>query len=431
MQHKEKDGLISGTAGYINLLMSEKKEREKITSGKTMSPEEHSEAHRRKSGDTSETAPSKFEKFGDLPQELQDMIWRMATLSVPQFHIIRAHITCIDSGIEDPWIAINPCEEVKQRTRNLKPLLLACRKARKEVLRTLPPPLPFARFLSVNQKLQRGQIYFDAEADVLCVIPPSSVYREGPVCRGGPMAPDIREGFKRVKNLGWQLKYGKAPNTILSELLGGVPLRLNMKPDSLFLLRAFIGATRFYVIAPPHVRKAPKPPRCHESSFGNDEERHGDTDAEDDQPEVGHMSHGPMWSNNSVLRSLQMTATPGSFGMPGQFGFTKVPVQQVQHLHVTDSGQDLTSRLLSLWLSLSCRPDTDQIIRTAIWYSFKIPLVQIGSQVTGLLQDPDSMMQYSGVLLPMVETYPLLKVYNGPVRGRRGDIRGSATHKAS
>ncbi|KAG6359913.1 hypothetical protein INS49_010966 [Diaporthe citri] len=377
-----------------------------------MSSEEHAKADRRESGDTSATPPSEFKKFGDFPQELQDLIWHTAVLSVPRFHIVRAHITCIDSGIKDPWISINPCEEVKQRTRRLRPLLLACKKARKEVLRTLPPPLRFASFFGVSQKLQTGQIHFDVEADVLCIVPPFNV------CRGGPMAPGIWEGFRRIKNLGVQVNFAMAPNRILSSLVRDWSLRVSIPSDSLFCLRAFTAAARFYIVAPPHVRKAPKPPKYHEGSFGNRlKESQGDTHAADDELEVGYMSHGSMWSNNPVLRSLQMTATPGFFGTTGQFGFTKVPVQQIQHVYVTDSGQDLTPTLLSLWLSLCCRPDTYNNVRKAIWHSFKFPLAQIGGHVMGILQEPGNMMQYCGVLLPMVETYPLLKVYNAPVRG--------------
>lgn len=115
-----------------------------------MSSEEHPKAKSRESDDTSATPPSEFKKFGHLPQELQDLIWRTAALSVPRLYIVRAHVACIDSGVENPWISINPCEEVKQRTRRLKPLLFACRLARKEVLRTLPPPLRFASFCGIN-----------------------------------------------------------------------------------------------------------------------------------------------------------------------------------------------------------------------------------------------------------------------------------------
>ncbi|KAI7776903.1 hypothetical protein LA080_004330 [Diaporthe eres] len=383
-----------------------------------MSSEEHPKAESRESNDTSATPPSDFKMFGDFPQELQDLIWRTAALSVPRLYIVRAHITCMASGSENPWISINPCEEVKQRTRRLKPLLLACKKARKEVLRTLPPPLRFASFLGIDQGLQTGQIHFDVEADVLCIITPFMVYRGAPMCRGGAMAPDIRQDFKRIKNLGLQSKFPMAPNTILSYLRRGGSLRVSIPSDSLFPLRAFTAAARLYVVAPPHVRKAPRPPKYHEGSFGNRlKEMHGDTHAEDDELEVGYMSHGPMWSRNSVLRSLQMTATPGSFGKTGQFGFTKVPVQQVQHVYVTDSGQDLTPTLLSLWLSLFCTPDISNNFRGAIRDSFKSPQVQFRGRVMSLPQEPDCMMQYCGLLLPMVETYPLLKVYNGPVRG--------------
>ncbi|KAK7707124.1 hypothetical protein SLS64_007333 [Diaporthe eres] len=356
--------------------------------------------------------------FGNFPQELQDLIWRTAALSVPRLYIVRAHITCIASGSENPWISINPCEEVKQRTRRLKPLLLACRLARREVLRTLPPPLRFTSFYGIDQKLQTGQIHFDVEADVLCIVPPIMMYRGALVCLGGAMAPDIRQDFKRIKNLGLQLKFSRAPNTILSYLRRGGWLRMSIPSDSLFPLRPFTAAARFYVVAPPHVRKAPRPPKYHEGSFGNRlKEMHGDTHTEDDELEVGYMSHGPMWSNNSVLRSLQMTATPGSFGKTGQFGFTEVPVQQVQHVYVTDSGQDLTPTLLSLWLSQFCRADVSNNFRRALWECFKSSQVQFGGRVMIIPQEPDSMMQYCGLLLPMVETYPLLKVYNGPVRG--------------
>lgn len=212
-----------------------------------------------------------------------------------------------------------------------------------------------------------------------------------------------------------EAKFPTAPNTILSQLQRGWLVRVSVPSGGLFFLRAFIAAARLYVVAPPHVRKAPKPPPYHEASFGNrPKERHGDIHVQDDQLEVGYMSHGPMWSNNPVLRSLQMTVAPGSFGKTGQFGFTRMPVQQVQHVYVTDSGQDLSPTLLSLWLSLCCTPNTYNQVRRAIWNSFHFPMALIEGQVTGLLQQPVSMMQFCGVLLPMVETYPLLKVYNGP-----------------
>lgn len=377
-----------------------------------MGSEEHPTAESR------ESPSSEFKKFGDFPQELQDLIWRTAALSVPWLYIVRAHITCIDSGTENPWISINPCEEVKERTRRLKPLLLACKKARKEVLRTLPPPLRFASFLGINQGLQTGQIHFDVEADVLCITSPIHFCRGAPVSRGGRMDPDFREGLRRIKNLGVQVKFGMAPNTVLSALSRGWSLGVSMTPESLFCLRAFIRARRFYVVAPPHVRKAPKPPKYHEGSFANGpKERHGDTDTDTDtEDEVGYMSHGPMWSNNPVLRSLQMADIPGSFGRTGQFGLTKVPVQQVQHVCVTDdSGQDLTPTLLSLWLSLCCRPGLNRMVNRALWYCFEYSMAQIGGQVTAIPEAPDTMMQYCGVLLPMVETYPLLKVYDDPV----------------
>lgn len=123
------------------------------------------------------------------------------------------------------------------------------------------------------------------------------------------------------------------------------------------------------------------------------------------------MSSGPMWSNNSLLRALQMTAIPGSFGKTGEFGLTSMPVQQVQHVHATDSCLDLTPTRLGLWLSMCCHLGTDDFMRMMTWQYVGIIPAQFAIFLSGL--NPRSTMRYYGVLLPMVETYPLLKVYDG------------------
>lgn len=111
-----------------------------------------------------------------------------------------------------------------------------------------------------------------------------------------------------------------------------------------------------------------------------------------------------------------MTDTPGSFGKDGQFGLTTVPVQQVQHVHVTDSVQDLSPAMLSLWLSLCSRLDSDVSIKRALSNSYAFYMVQIGGHSSSLVANSLKRLRYCGVLLPMVETYPLLKVYEGPFR---------------
>lgn len=344
----------------------------------------------------------------------------MATLTVPRLRVIRARILRIDPGTEDPWVSINPCGEVKEQARRLKALFLVCRSARQEVLRTLPPRLRFATFMGVERPPRLGMLHFDAENDVLCLVSPSRWHLDG------PPAPNIGHDFRLIRNLGLQVNFGTPPDEVLSSLIRGVGFALSMSWESLVCYQVCSSAIRFYIIAPPHLRNAPKLTGCTEISVGGRlEDRHGETDAEDqgtgkDGSEIGYLCSGLGWSNNSLLRPLQMSAAPGSFGKFGKFGLTRVPVQQVQHAYATDGGQDLTAALLSLWLSLCCRPDTDSLVRTAIHNALTRYRAYLRNGLSRHLQaseriEPEDIVRYCGVLVPMLQTYPLLKVYDGPV----------------
>lgn len=337
------------------------------------------------------------------------MVWRMATLSVPRLYIIRAR--AVYTGYPHtprPIMSIVPCQEVKERTRRLLALFLSCKNAQKEARRTLPPRLKIARSPDVNGRSRLGQLHFDVETDVLCLVQPRRPFQER------VSVPEVGGDFLRIKNLGLQLDIPMSPNVVPVWPNRSWAVQLDF--FRLLWFRLFFSATRFYLVAPPHIRNAPRPLNYTGHIL---EESHGDTVAEgpnteDDRVEVGYMSSGPMWSNNPLLRSLQMTVTPGSFGRTGGFGFPSVPVQQVQHVHVTDRCEDLTPTRLSLWLSVLCEPEADDYVRAVIHDSSIMTIASLEMhRLTGVHPSQGTTMRYCGILLPMAETYPLLKVYEG------------------
>lgn len=180
----------------------------------------------------------------------------MAALSVPRLYIIRVRSEYINLGSQRPLIAINPCQEVKERARKLKTLFLACKNARKEVLRTLPPPVLFASFPNRILPPCLGLLYFDVETDVLCFIPPLVFWlgrRFGP-----PPILAIFGGFWRIENFGLQTHFNMSPNMTLHA--ADAQMTLDMWAISM-CFRLFFSAARFYLVAPPHVRNAPKSPK--------------------------------------------------------------------------------------------------------------------------------------------------------------------------
>lgn len=335
------------------------------------------------------------------------MVWRLATLSVPRLYIIRARAAySVCPHTLRPMFSIIPCQEVKERTRRLLALFLTCKNAQKEARRTLPPRLKIASSPDVNGRSRLGQLHFDVETDVLCLNQPRRPFQER------VSIPEVGGDFLRIKNLGLQLDIPMSPNVLWHLRSWAVQLEF----FRLLWFRLFFSATRFYLVAPPHIRNAPKPLNYTGHVL---EESHGDTVAEgsnteDDRVEVGYMSSGPMWSNNPLLRSLQMTVNPGSFGRTGGFGFPSVPVQQVQHVHVTDRCEDLTPTRLSLWLSALCEPEADDFVRAMIQNLSHMTMVSLWMhRMTGVHPNQGSTMRYCGILLPMAEAYPLLKVYEG------------------